>query len=97
MTIQGKSSGNAARIAAAKTTYSAKCAMCHGANGAGSEVGKSMNVPDLRSSEIQKRADAELAEVIANGKNGMPPFKSSLEAGQIHGLVAYLRTLAVKK
>ena len=28
-----------------------KCAMCHGPDGAGSEVGKSMNVPDLRSAE----------------------------------------------
>lgn len=71
--------------------------MCHGPDGAGSEVGKSMNVPDLRSSVVQKLPDAEVAEVIANGKNGMPPFKSSLEVGQIHDIVAYLRTLAVKK
>jgi mono/diheme cytochrome c family protein len=53
-----------------------------------------MHVPDFRSSEIQKTADSELAEVIANGKNGMPSFKGSLNAGQIHDMVAYIRTFA---
>lgn len=97
MTIPGRSTGAAANIAAAKATFSAKCAMCHGPDGAGSEVGKSMNVPDLRSPAIQKLPDSELAEVVANGKNGMPSFKGSLNAGQIHDVVAYLRTLAAKK
>lgn len=96
-TIPGKSTGSAANIAASKATFQAKCAMCHGVDGAGSEVGKSMNVPDLRSAAVQKLPDAELAEVIANGKNGMPSFKGSLDAGQIHDIVAYLHTLAAKK
>lgn len=97
MTMQGKSSGSTATTAAAKGTFSAKCAMCHGQDGAGSEVGKSLNVPDLRSSAAQKMSDSELAELIANGKNGMPSFKGSLNAGQIHDLVRYVRTLAAKK
>lgn len=95
--IQGQSAGNAANITAAKATFRAKCAMCHGPDGAGSEVGKSMNVPDLRSLVIRKAPDTQLAEVIANGKNGMPPFKGSLNASQIHDLVAYVRTFAAKK
>jgi len=71
--------------------------MCHGQDGAGSDVGKSMNVPDLRSQAVQKQPDAELAQVISNGKAGMPPFKSSLNEDQIHGLVTYIRSLAAKK
>jgi len=71
--------------------------MCHGQDGAGSDVGKSMNVPDLRSQAVQKQPDAELAQVISNGKAGMPPFKSSLSEDQIHGLVTYIRSLAAKK
>ena len=82
---------------AAGTAFRTKCAMCHGPDGAGSEVGKSMNVPDLRSAVVQKRPDAELAQVIADGKGGMPSFKASLNAGQIHEIVAYIRTLAAKK
>ena len=97
VTIQGRSGGPAANAAAAKATFSAKCAMCHGADGAGSEIGKSMNVPNLRSAEVQKLPDSQLEDVIANGKNGMPSFKGSLNAGQIHDVVAYIRSFAAKK
>ncbi|HEY4816040.1 MAG TPA: cytochrome c [Candidatus Acidoferrum sp.] len=83
--------------AAAKTTFRTKCAMCHGENGAGSEVGKSMNVPDLRSPAVQKLPDAELAKIIADGKGGMPSFKSSLSEAQIHALVKYIRSLRQAK
>ena len=83
--------------AAAKSTFQTKCAMCHGPDGAGSEVGKSMNVPDLRSETVQKLPDTELAQAISNGKGGMPSFKNSLSADQIHVLVTHIRTLAAKK
>lgn len=74
-----------------------KCAVCHGPDGAGPEVGKRMNVPDLRSVAVQKVPDSGLAQIIADGKNGMPSFKASLNARQIHEIVAYIRTLAAKK
>jgi mono/diheme cytochrome c family protein len=81
---------------ASRATFRTKCAMCHGPDGAGSEVGKSMNVPDLRSQAVQKLTDAELAQAISNGKGGMPPFKNSLSADQVHGLVTYIRSLHQK-
>jgi cytochrome c6 len=83
--------------AASSATFRTKCAMCHGPDGGGSAVGKSMNVPDLRSPAVQKLPDAELAQVIASGKGGMPPFKSSLSADQIHSMVSYVRSLHQKK
>jgi mono/diheme cytochrome c family protein len=83
--------------AASSATFRTKCAMCHGPDGSGSEVGKSMNVPDLRSPVVQKLPDAELAQVIANGKGGMPSFKNSLNEQQIHALVAHIRSLHQKK
>ncbi len=83
--------------AASSATFRTKCAMCHGPDGSGSEVGKSMNVPDLRAPVVQKLPDAELAQVIANGKGGMPPFKNSLSEEQIHVLVAHIRSLHQKK
>ena len=83
--------------AASSATFRTKCAMCHGQDGAGSDVGKTMNVPDLRSQAVQKLPDAELAQVISNGKAGMPPFKSSLSEDQIHALVTYIRSLRQKK
>ena len=67
--------------AAANATFRTKCAMCHGQDGAGSAVGKSMNVPDLRSPVVQKMPDAQLAQVISNGKGGMLAFKGFAQRG----------------
>jgi cytochrome c6 len=83
--------------AASIATFRTKCAMCHGPDGSGSEVGKSMNVPDLRSPAVQKVPDAQLAQIISDGKGGMPPFKNSLSTDQVHSLVAHIRSLRGKK
>ena len=83
--------------AASSATFGTRCAMCHGQDGGGSEVGKSMNVPDLRSPVVQKVPDAELAQIITSGKGGMPSFKNSLNDEQIHALVTHIRSLHQKK
>jgi cytochrome c6 len=83
--------------ATSSATFRTKCAMCHGQDGAGSEVGKSMNVPDLRSSVVRKLPDAQLAQIISDGKGGMPSFKSSLSEAQIHDLVSHVRLLRQRK
>ena len=83
--------------AASSATFRTKCAMCHGQDGGGSEVGKSMNVPDLRSPAVQKLSDDQLAQIISNGKGGMPSFKNSLSKDQIHSLVTHIRSLHQKK
>jgi mono/diheme cytochrome c family protein len=83
--------------AASRATFKEKCAMCHGEDGAGSDVGKSLHAPDLRSAAVQKLSNSELTQVITNGKGGMPAFKDSLSEDQIHGLVAHVRSLRAKK
>jgi mono/diheme cytochrome c family protein len=83
--------------AASSATFRTKCVMCHGSDGSGSEVGKSINVPDLRSQTVQKLSDAELTQVISNGKGGMPAFKDSLSEDQTRALVAHIRSLRQKK
>jgi cytochrome c6 len=83
--------------AASSATFRTKCAMCHGPDGSGSEVGKTMNVPDLRSPAVQKLPNAQLAQIISDGKGGMPSFKSSLSEDQIRSLVSYIRSLRQKK
>jgi len=52
-----------------------------------------MNVSDLRSPAVQKLTDAQLAQVIADGKDRMPSFKNSLSEDQIHELATYVRSL----
>jgi len=62
-----------------QSTFEVHCATCHAPNGSGdSVVGKSMKYSDLRSPAVQSQPDAQLADVIANGKGLMPGFKSSL-------------------
>ena len=75
-------------------TYKAKCAACHSADGSGdSATGKAMKVRDLRSADVQKQTDAQLTDIITNGKGKMPAYKGKLTDAQISDLVKYIRTL----
>jgi cytochrome c6 len=77
--------------------FKAKCAMCHGADGTGSTAtGKALKVRDLASPDVQSQTDAQLTEIVTNGKNKMPAYKGKLTDDQIKGLVAYIRGLAKK-
>jgi cytochrome c6 len=77
--------------------FKAKCAACHGADGTGSTAtGKALKVRDLASPDVQSQSDAQLTEIVTNGKNKMPAYKGKLTDDQIKGLVAYIRELAKK-
>ena len=86
-----------ADTAAGAATFKAKCAMCHGADGAGkTAMGAKFNIPDLTSAEVQKKPDNSLVESIAKGKNKMPEFGSKLSAQQITQLKDYIREIGKK-
>jgi len=76
----------------ASALFKSKCAGCHAADGTGSAMGKKMGAHDFTSADVQKMSDAELADVISNGKNKMPKY-ASLKPEEVKGLVAYIRTL----
>jgi cytochrome c6 len=77
--------------------FKAKCAMCHGADGSGTTAtGKTLKLRDLSSSDVQSQSDAQLTEIVTNGKNKMPAYKGKVTDDQIKGLVAYIRGLAKK-
>lgn len=81
----------------AAKVYKANCVLCHSANGSGdSPTGKALKAKDLGSDEVQKKSDAELAEVISKGRGKMPAFGAKFSADVIKSLVAYLRELAKK-
>jgi len=87
-------SGKAGETEAA-SAFKLQCSSCHGANGAGdTSVGKTLKAADLRSPEVQKQSDSELAQIISEGKGNMPSFKDSLNPDQIRALVAHIRKLA---
>jgi cytochrome c6 len=74
--------------------FKAKCAMCHGATGAGDTVmGKNMKLRDLGSADVQAQSDADINTIITKGKGKMPAFDGKLSADQINGIVKYIRSL----
>jgi cytochrome c6 len=78
----------------AEKIYKTNCVLCHAADGSGnSPSGKSLGAQDLRSEVVQKKTDAELAEVITQGKGKMPAFGKKLKPEDISKLVAYIRAL----
>lgn len=81
-------------LADGAATFKAKCAMCHGPDGAGqTTMGKNLKVRDLGSSAVQEQTDAALSAIIANGKNQMPAYKGKLSDPEIQAVVAFVRTL----
>jgi cytochrome c6 len=74
--------------------YKTNCVLCHAADGSGnSSSGKALGARDLRSDVAQKKTDAELTEVITQGKGKMPAFGKKLKPEDITKLVAYIRAL----
>ena len=74
--------------------YKTNCVLCHSADGSGdSATGKAFHAKDLRSEEVQKQTDAELAEVITKGRGKMPAFGGKIKPDDVKKLVGYLRAL----
>src|SRR5665213_128201 len=81
----------------AATTFKGKCAGCHAPDGTGSTaIGTKLKMRDLRSPDVQKQTDTQLAGIIANGKSPMPGYKDKMSDAQIKQLVEYIRGLAKK-
>ncbi len=74
--------------------FKAKCAVCHGVDGAGKPA---MKIPSLVSDDAKKMTDAYLTDAIANGGKSKKPMHTfsakGLAPDQIKMLVAYIRTL----
>lgn len=88
----------AADAHAGQGLYEKSCKACHGNDGQGNPgLAKAMNVtiPDLRSSEVQTKTDAQIKKVISEGKGKMRPV-TSISADQAQDVIAYIRTLAKK-
>lgn len=76
-----------------RSIFNSSCAGCHGLDGGGSD--KAVNISS--DAEVQHLSDAQLSRIIANGvpEGGMPAFRT-LNEGQVHDVVDYLRTLQGK-
>lgn len=77
--------------------YKAKCAVCHGPDGAGKPAAK---IPSLVSDEVKKLSDSELTDFVANGgpsKKTSHAFASKgLTQDQIKAVTEAVRDLQKK-
>jgi mono/diheme cytochrome c family protein len=81
----------------AASVYKAKCAACHGEDGKGTTAaGVKLGAHDFASPDVQKQTDAQLIDIVPNGKNKMPAYKGKIPDDQIKGLIAYIRALTKK-
>jgi cytochrome c6 len=83
-----------AAFADGAATFKGKCAMCHGADGAGqTTMGKNLGLKDLGSADVQKLSDADLTKITTDGKAKMPAYKGKLTPEDIKAVVAHIRSL----
>ena len=73
-------------LAHGKAIFEANCIACHGAAGDLNAVG----AKNLQTSEL---TDEEVATVIKNGKNAMPPYSKVLNESEVEALVEYVKSL----
>jgi len=80
----------------AREHYLDHCAVCHGRDGKGNtDMGANMypKVPDLTSTDVQRRSDGALFYIIQNGVRwtGMPAWKEEHSPEDTWKLVAFIR------
>ena len=80
------------------TQYKRMCTLCHGADGkSDTSMGKSLKSADLTSQAVQSQTDAQLIQVISNGKGKMAAYQGILGKQGVEDMVKYVRTLGQKK
>jgi len=79
--------------------YAERCALCHGAGGHGDGPAAAALDPKPRNHTdgeyMNARTNAELLDVIRNGKGAMPAWKDVLTEQQIDATLEHVRSLAV--
>jgi cytochrome c6 len=73
----------------AASLYKQRCAMCHGADGKGTSIGKKMGAEDLTAAHLSL---ADARAVITQGRKKMPEYQSKLTGAQIDALAKYVTT-----
>ncbi len=67
------------------------CSVCHGPEAEGKTLDDGRVIPNIRDGEHKYKTDAEIYNHIANGGNGMVPFRDILTKREIDMLVNFVQ------
>jgi hypothetical protein len=76
--------------------YAQRCMGCHGVTGKGDGSTAPMlpvGIPDFRDT-VERRSNAQIRKIIAEGRGMMPAFDPALKAGEINDMVRMVRFLS---
>ena len=80
--------------------FAVRCALCHGPDGHGDGPGSAALNPKPRNfhdqAYMKTRTDAQLLEIIRNGKGVMPKWGGILSEAEMQAVLAHVRELAGK-
>jgi cytochrome c oxidase cbb3-type subunit 3 len=87
--------GGTSQAERGRAVYEAKCARCHGTDGAGrTRMAEIVEPPDMTDPAWQRqRSSARMIASVTNGRGQMPAFKKKLTRQEIAAAVAHVRTL----
>jgi cytochrome c len=93
--IMMASSSFAADAAKGKETFENNCAVCHNADSTEKKMGPGFKGLFKKAELANKKkvTEANVAAMIDEGGNGMPPFADILTAPEKADVIAYLKTL----
>jgi mono/diheme cytochrome c family protein len=72
------------------------CAICHGAEAEGKQMEERL-VPSLRRGDVETKNEQEIYNQIANGGNGMTPFRNQLTETELRKMVNFVKYDLQKK
>lgn len=67
------------------------CAICHGPEGEGKTLDDGRQIPNLRDGDFKYKTDAQIYHHIAEGGNGMTPFRGQLTEREINLMVRFVQ------
>jgi mono/diheme cytochrome c family protein len=67
------------------------CAICHGPEAEGRTLADGRKTPNLRAGDFKYKSDAEIYRHIADGGNGMVPFRGQLTEREINMMVRFVQ------
>jgi mono/diheme cytochrome c family protein len=67
------------------------CAICHGPEAEGRTLDDGRQTPNLRDGDFKYKTDAEIYRHIADGGNGMVPFRGQLSDREINLMVRFVQ------